>query len=145
MIPGPRPYGEFFKELVTGFSFATNEQSAFSLVPPRTTFNFKNMDSQNPNGKTAPQVGVPKSSKMLFGHRNRHKCVVHALSHGRIRVLVKEHQKHVVPLALSIVFVVAHQNNEKKKNLGWGSFGFCESLSLKRSSRSVIRYISKKD
>jgi hypothetical protein len=74
---------------------------------------------------------APKSSKMLFGHRNRHKCVVRALSHRRIRVLVKEHQKHVVPLVpLAIVFVAAHQNNEKKKNFGWGSFRFCESLSL---------------
>jgi hypothetical protein len=70
-----------------------------------------------------------KSSKMLFGHRNRHNCVVHALSHGRIRVLVKEHHKHVIPLVpLSIVFV--HTKTMKKKNFGWGSFRFCESLSL---------------
>jgi hypothetical protein len=52
---------------------------------------------------------APKSS-------NRQKYVVHALSHGIIRVLVKEHQKHVVRLVpLFIVFVVTHQNNEKKE------------------------------
>jgi hypothetical protein len=83
----------------------------------------KNRDSQNPNGKTAPQIGAPKSSKklqkapksskMLFGHRNRHKCVVRVLSHERIHVFVKEHQKHVVPLVpLSIVLVEGHRNNE---------------------------------
>jgi hypothetical protein len=69
----------------------------------------------------------PKTSKILFGHRNRS-------SNERIRVLVKEHQKHVVSLVpLSIVFVVAHPNNEEKKNFGRGSFGFCESLSLKKN------------
>jgi hypothetical protein len=72
---------------------------------------FKNRDSQNPNGKTAPQICAPKTSKMLFGHPKPINCVVHALSQERIRVLVKEHQKHVVSLVpLSIVFVVAHQN-----------------------------------
>jgi hypothetical protein len=41
-------------------------------------------DPQNPNGKTTPHIGAkaPKSSKMLFGHRNRHKCAVAWLATG---------------------------------------------------------------
>jgi hypothetical protein len=40
----------------------------------------RSRESQNPNGKTTPQIGATKSSKMFFDHRNRHKCVVRALS-----------------------------------------------------------------
>jgi hypothetical protein len=54
---------------------------------------------------------APKSSKKLQKAPKSSKKLQNALwpskplSHGRIRVLVKEHQKHVVPLvALSIVF-----------------------------------------
>jgi hypothetical protein len=60
------------------------------------------------------------------------KCVVRALSHGRIRVLVKEHQRQVVLL------VRRHTKTIEKNQLRLGLIWILWALSLKRSFNCIL-------
>jgi hypothetical protein len=86
-------------------------------VPVSRTFNsptcLKNTDSQNPNGKTAPQIGSKKLKKLknALWPRIPSQVCCGALSHGKIHV----YQKYVIHLFHFPLFCEAHQNNYEKQ------------------------------